>query len=107
MTKTLEITVIAMVAVVMGMSAVAPSIQAFSVPTQTLPEQIAKDNGIDLDQAEQQNCQKSCVEIFKQDMAKCQNDELNPISECMQRAVANLRACLERCRAGGPGEDPK
>ena len=48
MTKTIAITAIVLVAVAMGMSSVIPSVQAFSVSSQTLAEQIAEDNGIDL-----------------------------------------------------------
>jgi len=91
--KLWAITAIVLVAVVMGMSAVVSSIQAFSVPTQILPEQIAKDNGIDLDQP--RVCQKDCAQTFREDVKKCQGDV-----ECVRGAVQALQRCIDECFLG-------
>jgi len=97
MDKTMTIAVIVLVAVVMGMSSVVPSVQAFSLFTQTLPDQIAEENGIDLDGVPKQ-CQKACAVEFRLAVTACKAGD----TDCIQAAVADLKKCIAICREGPP-----
>ncbi len=99
--RALIISAIVLVAVIMGLSAIVSSIQATAIPSQLLAEQIAEDNGIDLDQPIPPGaaCRVKCGLAFEIAVTACEEGSRD-IAVCILVAVDALRQCLADCRLG-------
>ena len=83
MNRALVISAIVLVAVVMGISAVVPPIEAVPRPG---------------------DCQRDCIATYTAAVDACVAGSHIELAACIQAAVDDLRKCLDTCRGGGaPG----
>jgi len=97
--RALVTSAIVLVAVIMGLSAIVPSIQATSILSPLVAEQIAEDNGIGIDAVPKLGvCIGTCVADYRASVEACIAFALDEVAACIQAAQEALRDCITTCR---------